>query len=273
MQEILVEVQQKNGTIGFNFDEIKKALSFELETYKNMVFTEDSKTYATKTVANLRKLKKQISDKRIEVKKNYMQPYTEFETKVKELDKLIDEPIKVINDQVEAFEQKRIEEKRTLISSIYEEVMQEHEDLGDYIKLDKIYDPKWENATISKKSIYSDIENVVNKIVNDLETIKGMESEYEDKALERYKKTGELSDALLVIRQWEKQKEEILRAEAQKQKVEQPVESTPEEDLMKLEPEPVVAGKAVYEVIADAFQIAQLECDMKEYGIEFRRIG
>lgn len=26
MQEILVEVQQKNGTIGFNFDEIKKAL-------------------------------------------------------------------------------------------------------------------------------------------------------------------------------------------------------------------------------------------------------
>ena len=42
---------------------------------------------------------------------------------------------------------------------------------------------------------------------------------------------------------------------------------------MKLEPEPVVAGKAVYEVIADAFQIAQLECDMKEYGIEFRRIG
>ena len=84
-----VQISRNNGTIDFNFEDLKGALTAELELYKNLVFTEDTKADAKKTVAELRKLKKQISDKRIEVKKLYMQPYTDFEAKVKELDKLI----------------------------------------------------------------------------------------------------------------------------------------------------------------------------------------
>ena len=84
-----VQISRNNGTIDFNFEDLKEALTAELELYKNLVFTEDTKADAKKTVAELRKLKKQINDKRIEVKKLYMQPYTDFEAKVKELDKLI----------------------------------------------------------------------------------------------------------------------------------------------------------------------------------------
>ena len=271
-----VQISRNNGTIDFNFEEIKEALTAELELYKNLVFTEDTKADAKKTVAELRKLKKQISDKRIEVKKLYMQPYTDFEAKVKELDKLINEPITFISEQIDAFEQKRIEEKRELINDIYLELVSGRENIAGYAELNRVYDSKWENASTSKKAIQEAITSYLDSVANDIAAIKSMESEYETKALMRYKETGVLSDALLTIRQWEKQKEEILKAEEEKQAeaeadeildapepVEEFIEPTEKNDIMKL---------ARYEVKVDPFQQTQLECYMQECGIQYRRL-
>ena len=271
-----VQISRNNGTIDFNFEDLKEALTSELELYKNLVFTEDTKADAKKTVAELRKLKKQISDKRIEVKKLYMQPYTDFEAKVKELDKLINEPITFISEQIDAFEQKRIEEKRELINEIYLELVSEREDIAGYAELNRVYDSKWENASTSKKTIQEAITSYLDSVDNDIAAIESMESEYEAKALMRYKETGVLSDALLTIRQWEKQKEEILKAEEEKQAeaeadeildapepIEEFIEPTEKNDIMKI---------ARYEVKVDPFQQTQLECYMQECGIQYRRL-
>ena len=271
-----VQISRNNGTIDFNFEDLKDALTAELELYKNLVFTEDTKADAKKTVAELRKLKKQISDKRIEVKKLYMQPYTDFEAKVKELDELINEPIAYISEQIDAFEQKRIEEKRELINEIYLELVSEREDIAGYAELNRVYDSKWENASTSKKTIQEAITSYLDSVDNDIAAIESMESEYEAKALMRYKETGVLSDALLTIRQWEKQKEEILKAEEEKQAeaeadeildapepIEEFIEPTEKNDIMKI---------ARYEVKVDPFQQTQLECYMQECGIQYRRL-
>lgn len=271
-----VQISRNNGTIDFNFEDLKDALTAELELYKNLVFTEDTKADAKKTVAELRKLKKQINDKRIEVKKLYMQPYTDFEAKVKELDKLINEPITFISEQIDAFEQKRIEEKRELINEIYLELVSEREDIAGYAELNRVYDSKWENASTSKKTIQEAITSYLDSVDNDIAAIESMESEYEAKALMRYKETGVLSDALLTIRQWEKQKEEILKAEEEKQAeaeadeildapepIEEFIEPTEKNDIMKI---------ARYEVKVDPFQQTQLECYMQECGIQYRRL-
>lgn len=271
-----VQISRNNGTIDFNFEDLKDALTGELEFYKNLVFTEDTKADAKKTVAELRKLKKQINDKRIEVKKLYMQPYTNFEAKVKELDKLINEPIAYISEQIDAFEQKRIEEKRELINEIYLELVSEREDIAGYVELNRVYDSKWENASTSKKTIQEAIISYLDSVDNDIAAIKSMESEYETKALMRYKETGVLSDALLTIRQWEKQKEEILKAEEEKhaeieadeildapEPIEEFTEPTEKNDIMKI---------ARYEVKVDPFQQTQLECYMQECGIQYRRL-
>ena len=271
-----VQISRNNGTIDFNFEDLKDALTAELELYKNLVFTEDTKADAKKTVAELRKLKKQISDKRIEVKKLYMQPYTDFEAKVKELDKLINEPIAYISEQIDAFEQKRIEEKRELINEIYLELVSEREDIAGYAELNRVYDSKWENASTSKKTIQEAITSYLDSVDNDIAAIESMESEYEAKALMRYKETGVLSDALLTIRQWEKQKEEILKAEEEKQAeaeadeildapepIEEFIEQSEKNDIIKI---------ARYEVKVDPFQQTQLECYMQECGIQYRRL-
>lgn len=290
MEEIRVNVEQKNGVIGFNFEEIKEKLNSELEIYKNMIFTEESKTEAKKTIASLRKLKKSVNDKKLEVKKSFMIPYTNFEAQVKELDNLIDEPINLINNQVEEFERRRVEEKKSLISEIYTEIMAEHGEASGYLPLQRIYDSKWENATTTKKAITESIAERVDHVEKDLGIIRSMGSEFEDKGIEKYKATLELSDAIEVMNQYQKQKEEILRRQEEeaKRKAEEearkaseadsvidtpmqeaPVTQTAPEEKF-IEPKPV-NNSIVYEIIADPFQIAQLEAFMRENDINFKR--
>lgn len=291
MEEIRVNVEQKNGVIGFNFEEIKEKLNSELEIYKNMIFTEDSKTEAKKTIASLRKLKKSVNDKKLEVKKSFMIPYTNFEAQVKELDNLIDEPINFINNQVEEFERKRVEEKKSLISEIYTEIMAEHEEASGYLPLQRIYDSKWENATTTKKAITEAIAERVDHVEKDLGIIRSMGLEFEDKGIEKYKATLELSDAIEVMNQYQKQKEEILRRQEEeaKRKAEEearkaseadsvidtpmqeaPVTQTAPEEKF-IEPKPV-NNSIVYEIIADPFQIVQLEAQMRSLEIKYRRV-
>lgn len=283
MEEIRVNVEQKNGAIGFNFEEIKEKLNSELEVYKNMIFTEDSKTEAKKTIASLRKLKKSVNDKKLEVKKSFMIPYTNFEAQVKELDKLIDEPINFINEQVEEFERRRVEEKKSLISEIYTEIMAEHEEASGYLPLQRIYDSKWENATTTKKAITDAITERVDHVEKDLSIIHSMESEFEDKGIEKYKATLELSDAIEIMNQYQKQKEEILRrqeeeARKESEKNSEPdiaVNETPITDNVPEEKfvEPKPANNVVtYEVVADPFQIVQLEAQMRSLDIKYRRV-
>ena len=291
MEEIRVNVEQKNGVIGFNFEEIKEKLNSELEIYKNMIFTEESKTEAKKTIASLRKLKKSVNDKKLEVKKSFMIPYTNFEAQVKELDNLIDEPINFINNQVEEFERKSVEEKKSLISEIYTEIMAEHEEASGYLPLQRIYDSKWENATTTKKAITEAIAERVDHVEKDLGIIRSMGLEFEDKGIEKYKATLELSDAIEVMNQYQKQKEEILRRQEEeaKRKAEEearkasevssvidtpmqeaPVTQTAPEEKF-IEPKPV-NNSIVYEIIADPFQIVQLEAQMRSLEIKYRRV-
>ena len=62
--------------------------------------------------------------------------------------------------------------------------------------LQKIYDKHWENATTTKKAITETITERMTRVETDLTTIRSMESEYEDKGIERYKATLELSVAI-----------------------------------------------------------------------------
>ena len=298
MQEINLLVEQKDGSIETNFEEIKAALAAGLEEYKGMVFTAESQPEAKRTVASLRKLKKAMNDRRIEIKKTFMVPYTNFEAQVKELDKLIDEPIDFISGQIEEFERRRVEAKKAMICEIYTGIMAEHGTAMEYLPLDRIYDSRWENSTTTQKAITEAITAHVEHVEKDLDTIRAMESEFADKGLAKYKATLELSDAITAMNQYQKQKEEILRrqAEEEQRKAEEEARRAAEEEQRKaalvheepaapevvpdvaLEEEkevrsaPASAGTVRYEVVADPFQIAQLEAAMREYGIKFRRV-
>ena len=151
MNELKFNVVQSIGEITANFDEFKNQVSQELEKYKSKEFTEDTKKDAKKDLAELRKKKAAVNERRIEVKKEYMKPYDEFEAKVKELITLIDEPITLIDYKVKEFEEKRINERKEEILLAYEEIVPG--ELQDYIPLERIYGKKWTNAGTKMKDI------------------------------------------------------------------------------------------------------------------------
>lgn len=186
MNELKVTVNAKQGEISFNLDSLKENLSAEMETYKNLVVTEDTVKDSKKDLAMLRKVRKELNDKKIEIKKSFMQPYTAFEDEVKEALRIIDEPIALIDTQVKSFEEEKKEEKRELCRKLWEEHTGEY---APYLPFEKVFREDWLKSTFKEKDIVSDIDIAVINVTNNLNAIKSLNSEIEEEVLEVYKRS------------------------------------------------------------------------------------
>ena len=209
MQKLELAVSQKMGVITDNFEEIKESLKAEMAVYETKQFAEEDKQKAKGDLADLRKLKKAVNDRKVEVKKDYMKPYEAFESKVKELIGVIDKPISMIDGQVKEFEAKRVMQKKEEINKLYDELVEE--ELWDYIPLEKIYGEKRTNASTTMKSIREEINLKVMQTRQDIATIKAMKSEKEEQALNLYMENNNLALAIQMINRYEQEKAEILQ--------------------------------------------------------------
>lgn len=219
MKEMIVSVEQTEGIVNIsNFEEIKANVQASMELYKSMTYTEDTLSEAKSTVATLRKLSKHLDDKRKDVKRKCMMPYEEFEDKIKELQNIIAEPIELITRQTREYEDKRIKQKKEEIQQIYDDCI---EGMQEYIPLERIYDRTWENKGTSAKKIKEAIETYVDNAKMSVETIKNMHSEAEQRALEAFKKTLDLSVAVNLITKYEADKAEILKREQERKAAEE----------------------------------------------------
>lgn len=204
-----------------NFDALEEQLDKKLDEYRGAVFTEDTKTIAKAEIASLRRLKKDIEDGRKTVKKKWMEPYDAFDKRMKILSTKVDEPINAINEQVQAFEEKRRQEKLEEIHRMYEDCVSEYEESREFIVLDKLYDPKWENASVSMKSIKKDMAEKMSAIQTAVSSIKAMRSDKELDALALYKRTLNLNDAIQMIMTYEQNKADALRREEERRQLEE----------------------------------------------------
>lgn len=213
-----VVVTQKQGTISCDFESAKAYLQSRLDEFRGVLFTEDTKKDAKKVVAELRKEKKALSDRVKEVKKEYMVPFDEFFEKICVLLDMYDEPINFINAQIEDYEKKRIEEKKAFIRQLYDEFIGSDNEISAFLPLDKIYNPKWENATTNRKAICEELYTYKDNAKNAITTIKSMETdpEIEETALLMYKESFDLNRSVMFIAQREKQNALILERERER---------------------------------------------------------
>ena len=78
------------------------------------------------------------------IKKVYMDPYNKFESQVKEVIALIDKPIGLIDKQIKEVEENKKVQKRAEIEKLFGEI-----GFQSFVTLEKIWDSKWLNATVS----------------------------------------------------------------------------------------------------------------------------
>ncbi len=181
--EIVQEIQ-------WNYEELKAEIAAKMNDYKTLVFTEETIKEAKADRANLRKLKDAFEAERKRIKKICTAPYEKFEKQVKEVTSLIDEPILLIDAQIKEVEEKQKAQKMKEIETVFKGI-----GFQDFVTLDKIFDSRWMNASVSIKKIEEQMQERMIQIGNDVFAIQQL-PEFSFEAMEVYKKSLDITSAI-----------------------------------------------------------------------------
>ena len=176
--------------IQWNNEELKAEIAEKMRDYTGLVFTEDAIKDAKKDRAALNKLRTAFEDERKRIKRQCMAPYEQFETQVKELIALIDEPIRLIDAQIKEVEEQKKAQKRKDIEELFGSI-----GFQLFVTLDKIWDDKWLNATVPLSRIEEQMKSRMYQIGEDIAVIQKL-PEFSFEAMEVYRKTMDLNKAI-----------------------------------------------------------------------------
>lgn len=243
--KIQTDLSTLPSVIEFNFEELKSEIESSLVKYNNLVVTEDGIKDAKSDKAKLNKFITVIEDKRKELKKQCLEPYDGFEKKCKELVSLVKAPIDKIDTQIKEFEDIKKQKKYNELKSCFDNYIG---DMVDIIQLDKILNPKWGNATVKIDTLKAEIEDNIDRIKKELETLN---TEYADKSYKsavilEYCKEYNISKAFVYAAQL-KHEEEIQKKILERKKSEtiQPKidsASLDYEMIKHIENDPIIGG-------------------------------
>lgn len=209
--------------IEWNRAELEAAVKAKVAEYKGIVYTDDTIQAAKADRAELNKLKTAIENRRKMVKKAINEPYTKFEKELKEILALIDTPVGIIDTQIKGYENQKKEEKKEKIREAYSSSIGE---LDKVITFEKLFDPRYLNATYSLQKAIADIQGKIEKVKTDLQTIDEMCSDYKTNAQDVYLKTLDLSKAMAEEKRLRNLKEKMeadrrAKEEAERRRIEQ----------------------------------------------------
>lgn len=136
-----------------NFDEMKQKLADYASTYKDIVITEQTFKDDKKVLAQMRALNKQISDRRIAIKKDINKPLDEFESNVKELTTILDNVIDPIDKGIKFYDQAVKDKKKQHVIELLTELADRNELSVDAIQ----FNNKWLNTTSTDKKVTEDV--------------------------------------------------------------------------------------------------------------------
>lgn len=199
--------------IEWNKEQFMELVASMTAQYEGMTYTDEQIKDAKSDRATLNAMKKAISDRRIQVKKAIMEPYTQFEEEVAEVVALIDKPIAMIDSRIKEHDERVKNEKKQALKEYFEEVAA---DLDGILTFDRVFDQRYLNATVSLNKAKTDIKEKVDRVNVDLNTLNSLDAEYRMFARDVYVKTLDMSKAMAEISRLQdlkKKEEERIRRE------------------------------------------------------------
>ncbi len=224
--------------ISFNYEELKAELTEKVAFYETLVYTDDQVKDAKADRATLNKLKKTLNDERIRREKEYMQPFNEFKAQVNEIIGIIDKPIAVIDKQVKEFEDHKKANKQNAIEELFAGM-----GFQSFVTLEKIWDPKWLNASTSMKSIEEQMRSRMYQIGDDVLTLHNL-PEFGFEATEVYKQTLDINKAIKEAQRMAEITKAKAEAEAKKKAAEEARKAEEERKAKEIKEEQTVIAPA-----------------------------
>lgn len=214
--ELKITGFQAPGKISFNYEELKQQIQTRAADYASLVYTDDQIANAKKDRADLNRLKKALNDERIRQEKEFLQPFNEFKSQVKELCDIIDVATTSVDKQVKEFEDQKKAEKLNAIEEYWHSVLAADK-IPAAMSFRMIFESKWLNASVSMKSIQEAIDGKVEQIRKDLDVVDSLPS-YAFEARECYLDTLDLAKAVSEAHRLQEQAEKRAAWEAEQQK-------------------------------------------------------
>lgn len=218
MNELKVKVQQTPGTVTWNYEDLKKAITNALEVYKTTEYDDSNIGQAKKDRAMLNNLSKSVNARKIEIKKKCLEPYELIETQAKELMAIIQEPIAVIDERLTEYETARRKKARAVILEYMQKAFEGIEQqIADKAK-NALYDDRWENATAKKSEWQTAIDARADAIRSDLQVLAGIEEKFRSYAMDAYRPNLRLADAMQKVQELRAQEAAILKRQQEERK-------------------------------------------------------
>jgi len=260
--ELKMGEMQLPEQVSFNYEELKQELTEKVSMYETLVYTDDQIKQAKADKASLNKLKKALNDERIKREKEYMVPFNVFKAQVNEIIGIIDRPIAIIDKQVKEYEEAKKAEKKAEIIALFNMF-----DAPEELNFEKMFDPKWLNASVSLASIRSEMEFLIENFKANLKILSNL-PEFAFEAKQTYISTLNLQDALNEAHRMSEMAKLKAQAAAEvKAIMEEP--QIEEEHLPFTDEEP---EWKYYQIKMTPAQMLGMESYFISKGIEFKRI-
>lgn len=238
--ELRIYSPQEDGflqAIEWNFNELKQEVTKKANDYMNLVYSDDQVKEAKKDRASLRKFNAALNDKRKEIKKQIMAPYTAFDAQIKELTGIVDQAIENIDTQVKGYEEAKRNEKLEKVKEVYKEAIG---DLDRTVPFEKIFQERWLNVSTTLKSIKEEISGIYQKVDADLKLINNDGSLFVFEMKEEYLKNFDLQAAMALKQRLEENEKKKAAFEAQRKREEEERQKRLQEEAERI----TSAGKA-----------------------------
>ena len=161
-------IKNQVGSIQWDPNGLQQYVEGMIQKYDGLVFTDEEIPEAKKRMADLNRLKKNIEDKRKEIKKEIAEPYMQFEAQIKPIVQRIDEVRGKIDVQVKDYERIRDEKKQKEIQDWWAA----NGTKGVSIQL--VWDPRYLNVTFTMDQVIQDLKAKKEKNTENLALICNM---------------------------------------------------------------------------------------------------
>lgn len=160
----LVVTKNVVGVLETNIAQLEDYVNQKLAEYNPEQYKGDADS-AKKDRAELNNSKKFLSQARINLMKELMKPYSDFETRCKNLEKKIDSVSSQLDEIVKEKESEEKQKKKDFVCAIWESKN------FDLVPIEKIFNQKWLNKTVKEKDISDEMDSIIKKIYSDLKII------------------------------------------------------------------------------------------------------
>lgn len=250
-----------------NFEETKLALTEVIHPYTQLIVSEDGIASAKADRAKINKIKTNIDSYRKMVKTAYNEPYKRIEEKFKELTAICDKGIANIDGQLNAFEERRKQEKLTTMQEYFMATCKTMAD-PEYVTFEMALHPKWENKGTSLEECQKYMTDVLQKNDAEVKTIRNLHSEWETSLLNEYQRSHDLLAVLSLNEQLTARQEAERKRKAQEEYERKQAElKRQQEEAKKAEAAKETDWEEVPEVLDDfnnPLYGADLEADLRK---------